>query len=506
MSAEILARWQFGITTVYHFFFVPVTISLSMIVAIFQTKWYRSGDERWLRITKFFGKLFLINFAMGVVTGIVQEFQFGMNWSEYSRFVGDIFGAPLALEALVAFFLESTFLGLWIFGWDRLSKKAHLTAIWLNAIGTLLSSIFILAANSWMQNPVGATFNPATGRAELSNFGALFTNPIFLTTFPHTIASAWMSGCGFVLGVAGYWYVKEHRRGDAADKDTVSGFRSAVKFAAIGLIISGILVSISGDLQGKVIAQIQPMKIAAAENLEETAGGNGTGAPFKPVAIFDMKDGHEIWSFEIPNLLSFLSTNDLHARIRGINDLNEEYTKVFNDPSQIPSEYKELQKAYLTTGDAMEQTKGRTKWQPNVPVSFWGFRIMIAAGLLSMLIGAVVLLMMRKGRVPKGGKLWTSMMWLAPLLPLLGISVGWIFTEMGRQPWLVYNVLPTLSGYSPSVSATEVLISMIVFTLLYGAGAVIEVGLMLHYIKAGLPAAHPVELHEDEDAPLSFSY
>ncbi|MCL1842171.1 MAG: cytochrome ubiquinol oxidase subunit I, partial [Propionibacteriaceae bacterium] len=209
MDALDLARWQFGITTVYHFFFVPMTIGLTWLVAVMQTRWNRTGDDKWLKLTKLFGKLFLINFAAGVVTGIVQEFQFGMNWSEYSRFVGDIFGAPLALEALIAFFMESTFVGLWIFGWDRLPKKTHLATIYLTAAGTTISAIFILAANSWMQNPVGAVFE--NGRAQLNNFLALIGNPFFLTTFPHTVGAAFIIAGGLVTGVSGYWLVKSRK-------------------------------------------------------------------------------------------------------------------------------------------------------------------------------------------------------------------------------------------------------------------------------------------------------
>jgi len=248
MGSDTIARWQFGITTVYHFFFVPITIALSLLVAVLQTQWYRTGSDRYLRLTKFYGKLFLINFAMGVVTGIVQEFQFGMNWSEYSRFVGDIFGAPLALEALVAFFLESTFLGLWIFGWDKLSRGKHLATIWLASIGTLISSIFIMAANSWMQNPVGATYN--NGRAELVDFGAVLTNPIFLAQWPHTVIAAFMVAGGFIAGVAG-WHMAKLAKQANPDAEDVSAFRTATKLGAIVMLVAGLLIILSGDLLGK---------------------------------------------------------------------------------------------------------------------------------------------------------------------------------------------------------------------------------------------------------------
>ncbi len=267
MDPVTLARWQFGITTVYHFFFVPITLSLSFIVAIFQSVWLRTRNLAYLRLTKFYGKLFLINFAMGVVTGIVQEFQFGMNWSDYSRFVGDIFGAPpLALEALLAFFLESTFLGLWIFGWDRLKPKVHLATIWIVAVGTALSASFILAANAWMQNPVGFHIDQTQNRAELDSFLAVLTNPVFMATFPHTMTAAWLVGGGFVAGVAGWHLWRINRAGRLTEQaEDVNAFRWATKFGAWVLIFAGIGVSLSGDFQGKVMYQAQPMKMAAAE-------------------------------------------------------------------------------------------------------------------------------------------------------------------------------------------------------------------------------------------------
>src|SRR4051794_35313388 len=252
MESLDIARWQFGITTVYHFLFVPLTIGLSVLVAGLQTAWVRTGDERWLRLTKFYGKLFLINFAMGVVTGIVQEFQFGMNWSTYSRFVGDIFGAPLAIEALLAFFLESTFLGLWIFGWDRLPKKAHLASIWAAAVGTVLSAYFILAANSFMQHPVGFTYNAERGRAELTDFGAVLTNKVALVTFPHTVAAAFMTAGALVAAVA-IWHLIRR-----PDTDTAS-FRSALKIGAWTTVIGLAAVAITGDIQGKIMTEVQPM-------------------------------------------------------------------------------------------------------------------------------------------------------------------------------------------------------------------------------------------------------
>ena len=487
MGTDTLARWQFGITTVYHYFFVPVTIGMSVLVAILQTVWHRTGNEQFLKLTKFFGKLFLINFAMGLVTGIVQEFQFGMNWSEYSRFVGDIFGAPLALEALIAFFLESTFLGLWIFGWDRLKPAVHLTMIWLAGIGTVISSVFIIAANSWMQNPVGAVYNPATGRAELADFGAVLTNPIFLTQWPHTIGAAFMVAGAFIAAVAGWHLAKE-----GISDEHAAAFRSAVKFGAVTLIISGLILMVSGDFLGKQMTKVQPMKMAAAEALYETT----TNAPFSVLSIGSLDGSKATRIIEVPGLLSFLAGE---ATVKGINDLQKEYAA--NGYYLADGSQQQLQKDFATKLKAMNVDP-----TPNIPVSYWTFRIMMGLGFAAMGIGAWMLWLVRGTGRPKNTKLWLAAMVALPLLPLFANSFGWIFTEMGRQPWIVAGVIPTSLAVSPSVSAGEVLASMVVYTLLYGALAVVEVGLMLKYIKLGLPDVAPVKVIEDEDAPLSFAY
>ena len=256
MNVLELSRWQFGITTVYHFLFVPITIGLAFLVAGFETAWLRSGDDRWLRLTKFYGKLFLINFAMGVVTGIVQEFQFGMNWSAYSRFVGDIFGAPLAIEALLAFFLESTFLGLWIFGWDRLPRRVHAACIWIVAVGTMLSAYFILAANSWMQHPVGYHYNPATHREELTSFVAVMTNPTQLVTFPHTIAGCFLVAGALVAAVALWHLIRRPAGADAASQSAATAFRSAAKVGSITVLIAAVFTALTGDIQGKIMTTV----------------------------------------------------------------------------------------------------------------------------------------------------------------------------------------------------------------------------------------------------------
>ncbi|WP_232547355.1 cytochrome ubiquinol oxidase subunit I [Propioniciclava soli] len=498
MSPDILARWQFGITTVYHYFFVPVTISLSFLVAVMQTRWYRTGDATYLRLTKFFGKLFLINFAMGVVTGIVQEFQFGMNWSEYSRFVGDIFGAPLALEALLAFFLESTFLGLWIFGWDRLSRKVHLMCIWLASSGTLLSAVFILAANSFMQNPVGATWNPITDRAEMTDFLALFTNPVFLVTFPHTVAAAFMTGSGFVLAVAA-WHLARLNKADRtpAEDDDVAGYRWATKLGAWVLLGAGLATVISGDLQAKIMYDVQPMKMAAAEALYETAGGDGEMAPFSLLTIGTLDGTEPVFELHVPGVLGFLAAGDPYAEIPGIRNLQAAYQR-----GELVNPDSPLQQAYAEK----LATLGITDFTPIIPVSYWTFRIMMTLGFLAMGIGAFTLLQLGRGKLPKPGLGLDVTLIAVVLAPLFANSAGWIFTEMGRQPWVVAGVLPTELAVSPGVGAGTVFASMVGYTVLYGALAVVEVGLLLKYAHAGMPAEVPEVEIKGEDDVLSFAY
>ena len=508
MDQVTLARWQFGITTVYHFLFVPITIALSMLVAVLQTIWVKTGQDRFLQLTKFFGKLFLINFALGVVTGIVQEFQFGMNWSEYSRFVGDIFGAPLALEALLAFFLESTFIGLWIFGWDKLPKKLHLLSIYCAAVGTMISAVFILAANSWMQNPVGSVFNVESGRAEidgLAGFGALFTNPVFIATILHTLTAAYMVAGGLICGIAMWHLAKLNKavRDEGASDEHIKTWRWATKFGAWVLLISSIGVILSGDMQAKAIAQTQPMKLAAAEGLFETE----KDASFSLLTIGDPGATEAVWELKVPKLLSILAGQD---EVKGINDLD----KRFQEEGYFMADegrQKLQQQVYEATQNGtispeIQQSYLDLNYRPNIIVSYWTFRIMMTLGFIAMAIAAVVLVMLRGGRNPMPSKFLTACAFGLPLLPLLGNSFGWIFAEMGRQPWIVVGVLPTASAVSPTVSTGEVLFSMILYTLLYGGLAVLEVWLFMKYVKKGLPDAEPVELNDDPDKPMSFAY
>jgi cytochrome d ubiquinol oxidase subunit I len=458
MNSLDLARWQFAITTVYHFIFVPITIGMGFIVAGLQTAWFRTNKVKYLRATKFFGKLFLINFAIGVVTGIVQEFQFGMNWSSYSRFVGDVFGAPLAMEGLLAFFLESTFLGLWIFGWDRLPKKIHLATIWLAATGTLLSAYFILAANAWMQHPVGYVINEAKGRAELVDIKAVLTQNTALATFFHTIPSAAFTAGAFVAGISAYLIIKR--------KDLEMA-RGTFKLGAITMLISFVLVAVSGDLTARIMTEQQPMKMAAAEALYDTQAS----APFSVFTIGTLDGSKSVFQIGIPSVLSFMSTGDFNGVVEGVNDLEAMYDEKYG-----PGDY-----------------------TPNVPLAYWTFRLMIGFGAIASLFVFLALWQMRRGGTPKG-KWFGPAMYSLPFLPILANSFGWIFTETARQPWAVFGLIRTADGVSAVVSAGAVLFTMITFTILYGFLAFIEFGLILKVIKNG-----PAEELDYEDPKLGGS-
>ncbi|HET8981315.1 MAG TPA: cytochrome ubiquinol oxidase subunit I [Pedococcus sp.] len=478
MDALDLARWQFAITTVYHFFFVPVTIGLSALVAVFHTAWIRKRNPEMLRLAKFYGKLFTINFALGLVTGIVQEFQFGMNWSDYSRFVGDIFGAPLAIEALLAFFLESTFLGLWIFGWGRLPERLHAACMWVVHIGTLLSAYFILAANSFMQNPVGYRYNPTSGRAELTDFAAVMFNKVQLVTFPHVIAAAYMVGGAVVMGV-GLWHMRRATVGS-----DLPMYRSATRLGAVVTLVAGLAVAVSGDVQGKIMTEVQPMKMAAAEALYQSADHD---APFSLFTVGSLDGTQEKFSVTVPGLLSFLATGTFDGGVKGINELKSQYA--------------------TTYGDSGNPLVKDATYVPNIPLSYWSFRLMMGVGFAAMAAAAAVLWATRRDLVPQA-RWWRWLILLTPLLPILGNSFGWIFTEVGRQPWLVFGLMATSTGVSPAVAAGEVVTSMVVYTLLYGILAVVEVKLFLTYMRAGAPPFEaPVDrTTQDEDAELAFAY
>ncbi|MEU6740423.1 cytochrome ubiquinol oxidase subunit I [Streptosporangium sandarakinum] len=454
MDALDLARWQFGITTVYHFLFVPLTIGLGVFVAGLQTAWHRTGQERYLTLTKFFGKLFLINFAMGVVTGIVQEFQFGMNWSEYSVFVGDVFGAPLALEALLAFFLESTFLGLWIFGWDRLPKRLHLATLWAAVIGSNLSAYFILAANAWMKHPVG--YEVVGGRARMTDLWAVLTNPTALAQVPHVVGAAFIVAGGFVLAVCGYRILRERRLDPGGTipvrRGQESMWRTPMRAALVMTAVAGIVVALTGDTSAKLLNEQQPMKLAAAEGLRHSTAG----APFSPVP-----------GIELPNVLSFLATGDVDAVIRGTDDLQAAYARQFGPADYIP----------------------------NLPVVYWSFRVMIVFGMATVALSVLGLWLTRRRRRdprPRPMPAWFARACLLALpLPTLAMIAGWLLGEIGRQPWVVQGELLTAASVSPGVSLTEVAVSLAVFTVLYGALALAEAVLLVRHIKAGPEPATP---------------
>ena len=461
MNSLDLARWQFAITTVYHFIFVPITIGSGFLVAGMQTAWYRTNKPKYLRATKFFGKLFLINFAIGVVTGIVQEFQFGMNWSSYSRFVGDIFGAPLAMEGLLAFFLESTFLGIWIFGWDRLPKKMHLASIWLASLGTLFSAYFILAANAFMQHPVGYILNTKTNRAELTDIFAVLTQKTAVAAFLHTVPSAFMTAGALFAGVAGWMMIK------GRDEEVA---RPALKTGIATLIISFLIVGVTGDWTARIMTEQQPMKMAAAEALYDTRAG----APFSLFTIGTLDGSKSVFQIGLPSVLSFMSTGDVNGTVEGINDLQAKY----------------------------EQKYGPGNYKPTIWMAYWGFRLMIGFGAISVLIGLIALWYLRKGGLPKT-KWMTNLMIAMPILPIIAISFGWIFTESARQPWVVFGLMKTADGVSAQVGAGSVLFTMITFTLLYGVLAIIEFGLFFRAIKVGTDMS---EGTAQSDKTLTMSY
>ena len=448
-----------GLTTLYHYLFVPLTIGMMLLVAILQSAWVRTGKVKYLQLTRLFGKIFLINFAMGVVTGIVQEFQFGMNWSEYSRFVGDIFGAPLAMEGLFAFFLEATFIGVWIFGWNRVSKGVHLAAAWLVSAATILSGYFIIAANSFMQNPVGYQLNAESGRAELTSIGEVLTNKVALAAFPHAITAAVMFAAAVIVAVAAY-----HLRRD----QHVEAMLTALKFGSWSLIIAFVGVFLTGDQLGLAMVQTQPMKMAAAEAMFETR--SGADASFSIFTLGTPDGNHELWSLRVPYLLSFLSTHTFDGTVEGANQLHDEYTAQFCGPDAVNA-------ALTCPSDG--------QFAPIMWVTYWSFRWMIGLGGLAAILCLVLLWLTRKGRifaVPQW--LWKTSIWFAGV-PLAANLLGWVFTEMGRQPWIVFSLMKTESAVSPNVPAWSVGLSLGLFTIVYGALAVVEFGLLKKVAQKG---------------------
>lgn len=446
MDPVVLSRWQFATTTIYHFFFVPLTLGLGWVVAVLHTIYYRTGEEKWKRMTKFWGKLFLINFAMGVVTGIVQEFQFGMNWSEYSRYVGDIFGAPLAIEALLAFFMESTFLGIWIFGWNRVPKKLHLASIWLVALGSNLSALWILIANSFMQHPVG--YDPTSiesGRLVLNNFGALIFNRKAWLAFPHTIFAGLTTAAFFMLGISAWHLVR---------KQNVEIFKKSFQVAAVLGLVSVTLTGLIGHSQGIEVMETQPMKMASIEAIWEN-DPTDPGSPFSILTIGDLTGKQKVWSLEIPRLLSLISCNNLDCEVPGVYQVQAEY----------------------------EQLYGPGDYIPLMVFTYWGFRFMFFSSLIMLGLAGLGVLAVMRDRVEKMKLLkWFP---LAIALPYFANTGGWIVTEMGRQPWIVQGLLKTENAVSPNLTPGMILFTLIGFVLIYAALMVADVYLLVRFSKAG---------------------
>lgn len=440
-----LARLQFGITTVYHFLFVPLTIGLVFLIAVLQTVYVVKNDDSYKRMAQFWGKLFLLNFAVGVVTGILQEFQFGMNWSEYSRYVGAVFGGPLAVEALVSFFLESTFLGVWIFGWDRLPKKVHLASIWLVAVGTTLSALWILTANSFMQEPVGMEIR--NGRAEMTDFFALLGSEQLWVEFPHVIFGALATGALFMTGVSAYKLLRNQE---------VDLFKPSFSIGIVVALISSILVSLVGHTQAQHLVTAQPMKMAASEALWETTGES---APWTVIASIDPKEKSNSFELQIPYALSILAYNKPYGSVKGMNELQAEYQAKYGPGNYIPP----------------------------VRTTFWSFRIMVAAGSLMILLALYGTIAVVRKRLEKNRWFLKISIW-AIALPYIANTAGWIMTEVGRQPWVVFGYQKTANGVSPTVSAGMVLTSLLGFTLIYGILAAALVYLYVHFIRKGTEA------------------
>ena len=463
---EDLARWQFAFTSVNHFLFVPVTIGLAVLTALLQTAWYRRQAPEYLRLTRFFGTLLVINVAIGVVTGLVQEFEFGMNWSAYSRLVGNVFGAPLAMEGLAAFFLESTFLGLWLFGWNKLSRGVHLTTIWLVAAGSIGSALFIMAANSWMQHPVGYTTNPSTHLPELNDIWALFTNPVFLWGYLKVILAAITTGAAVMLAVSA-WQLR--RGGEAAV------FGRSLRLSLIVLTPAILLTMLVGDELGVIEGRYQPMKIAAAEaqwttcqpcsfSLFQIGGGNNDHTPTQIL--------------EIPHLLSLLATNHWNGKVIGLSPLQSQYAAKY----------------------------GPGNYVPNVFIQYWSMRAMAYLGVVVLLVALWGIWLSRRGLLAHPHAMlahstratrWflVTATWLV-VLPFLMNTAGWLLTEVGRQPWIVQGIMLTRHGLSPTVGTPWLWTSVILFVLLYGTLGTVDLLLMLRYSRKELapaPAAEDAE-------------
>ena len=443
MTSIDLARVQFAFTSINHFFFVPITIGLAFLTALLQTAWYRSGRADYLRLTRFFGALLVINVAIGVVTGIVQEFEFGMNWGAYSRLDGNVFGAPLAMEGLAAFFLESVFLGLWLFGWDKLPRRVHLLTIWAVSFGSALSAAFIMAANSWMQHPVGYVM--VNGKPQLNDIWALLTNPVFVWGYAKVLFVSLVTGAMIMLAVSA-WHLRHRGEPEV--------FTRSARIALIVLVPAMLFTLLVGDELGVIEGKYQPMKIAAAEaqwttcqpcsfSLFQIGGGNNDETPTQII--------------EIPHLLSLLATNHWNGQVVGMNELQAQYSKQY----------------------------GPGNYVPNVFIQYWSMRVMAYLGALVLLISLWGLWLIRRKKLETSRIfLWVAI-WSA-VLPFAMNTAGWLLTESGRQPWIVQGIMLTKNGISPTVSVTWLWISLIAFILLYGTLGTVNLILMLRYSRRSL--------------------
>jgi cytochrome bd ubiquinol oxidase subunit I len=458
MTNVDLARWQFAFVTINHFFFVPVTIGLAFLTALLQTSWYRSKREEYLRLTRFFGTLLVINIAIGVVTGLVQEFQFGMNWGAYSRLVGNVFGAPLAVEGLGAFFLESTFLGLWLFGWDKLPRLVHLATIWAVSAGTVLSALFIMAANSWMQHPVG--YQMVNGKPQLNDIWALLTNPVFVWGYAKVLLASLVTGAAVMLAVSA-WQLRH-----GGDKDV---FTRSARLALVVLVPAILFTLLVGDELGVIEGKYQPMKIAAAEaqwstcqpcsfSLFQIGGGNNDQTPTQII--------------EIPHLLSLLATNHWNGKVVGLNPLQSQYSQQY----------------------------GPGYYVPNVFIQYWSMRAMAYLGVVVLLISGWGLWLIRRKKLATSRRFLKVAIWAA-ILPFAMNTAGWLLTESGRQPWIVQGIMLTKNGISPTVSTTTIAIGLIVFVLLYATLATVDLLLMLKYAREPLPPP-PADAETGADQPV----
>ncbi|WP_448590055.1 cytochrome ubiquinol oxidase subunit I [Thermodesulfobium sp.] len=433
MDVVTLSRLQFGAAAMYHFIFVPLTLGLGVLVAIMETLHYRTKNEIYLKMTKFWGRLFLINFILGIVTGITLEFQFGTNWAQYSIYVGDIFGAPLAIEATLAFFLESTFLGVWLFGWKRISPKMHLISIWLVAFSSNLSALWILIANAWMQDPVG--FVLKNNRAEMSNFFAVVFSPYAWLKFTHTITAGFVVGAFFVMGISAYHLLR---------KQNVEFFKKSFYVGATFGLIASVLVFLIGDFHAAEVAHVQPTKLAAMESIWDTR----KAAPIYLLLVPDeSQKTNLIEAFPIPSLLSLLAYHDPNATVRGLNSFPS------ND---IP---------------------------PVTPV-FLSFRVMVGLGTLFIILTILAWWFARKDKLLDHRSFLKIMLYSLPL-PYIATQVGWIVAEVGRQPWIVYGLLRTNDAVSKNLTVGDVLFTLGVFIVLYTALAVLDFALLIYYARKG---------------------